>query len=150
MSSGAANSDTSAAHETARRAELQAAVAAVGLSIRDDSKLAQSYIGGMLEPAADWPLERVVLELCSTHYLYNYTEYSELCKAVHKSILSATQDSQLASWLMQRYISAKIKIKVLSEDPMPADGTWPWLARAEEQSSEGAPAEGAVAADGAE
>ena len=66
----------------ARIDQLVDAMEAVGLEIRDDSKLCDGYIEGTL----GWTLQDVVDMCCEMHWLYNYTNYpTQLDKRLQKA-----------------------------------------------------------------
>ena len=48
--------------------------------IRDDSRLVHAYLTNKL--SAQWTRDRVVQELCTTYFLYNYTEYPTYSKNI--------------------------------------------------------------------
>ena len=61
--------------------QLLAQLNAEGIdTIRDDSRLVHAFLQGKL--SAQWTRDRVVQELCTTFFLYNYTEYPQYSKNI--------------------------------------------------------------------
>lgn len=57
-----------------RRSNLVTALTAVGLELRQDSKLCQGYIDGTIK---DWDLPSIVRRMCQMKYLYDYCHMDE-------------------------------------------------------------------------
>jgi hypothetical protein len=60
-----------------REEELVEALAEMGLTLRCDSDLCESYIEGGGGLAKDWSLESIVKEMALMKYLHEYTDYAK-------------------------------------------------------------------------
>lgn len=96
-----------------RRAELEAALAAVGMVVPENSGICDGYVSDSLPPYMT--LSHVVNKLCVMNYLFNHTRYTEVLSGLYKD----------QPHMQKRDMLATAKNTALRERPIPK--MWPWL-----------------------
>ena len=109
--------------------QLLTQLAAEGIeSIRDDSRLVHAYLLGKL--SSQWTRERVVQELCTTFFLYNFTEYPSYSKNVLPLLAKYCHEKagmpyHVAWNHVHKYMVPQFKF-VAIERAGGTPTTWPW------------------------
>ena len=106
-----------------RRDELYMELNKYNLEIRPDSRLCYCYINNKLDES--WSLEKVVFELCVTHWLFNFTDYPERCDAALKYYYGIFNNKTACHNYFKMYIQPQIKLDVIFHTGgLPLK--WPW------------------------
>jgi len=97
-------------------------------TIRDDSRLVHAFLLGKL--SAQWTRERVVQELCTTFFLYNYTEYPTYSKNILPLLAKYCHEKagmpyHVAWNHVHKYMVPQFKF-VAIERAGGTPATWPW------------------------
>jgi hypothetical protein len=94
-----------------------------GVHFRHDSRLCSAYLNAELD--ASWTAQRVAREAATMVWLYNFTNYSELCR---ESFSRMRHENRHMTWEYVRdHIHPQIKRDTIHRyGGIPAE--WPWLA----------------------
>ena len=112
-----------------KRASLVAALGAIGLELREDSRLCKNYENGELSP--EWTLDRVVQVCAEMHFLHNYTDYPQRFRQLKKNMWGYTTGAYY--WDRRKYMTENIEElannlkEVVFKDLGGRPTTWPWL-----------------------
>lgn len=111
-----------------RKKELEEELNKFNLLLRYDSRLCSCFINGQTSP--EWTADKVAGECATMHWLHNFTDYEERCRA------AATEESKHA-WFhggrhfadhMKRRVYPAIKESIIKENEGGPE-TWPWMAQ---------------------
>lgn len=104
-----------------RRDELYMELKKHNLEIRSDSRLCYCYINNKLDKS--WSLEKVVYELCVTHWLFNFTDYPEICDITFKHYYDLFENKTQCNTYFKMVIQPQIKLDIIHRC-LPLK--WPW------------------------
>lgn len=109
----------------ARKKQLEAELAKLDLVLRHDSKLCSCYVNGQTTP--EWTAPKVARECATMHWLHNFTNYTERCRAAaaEECVKTRFYNGKHFADHMKRRVYPTIKESILKENGGAPD-TWPW------------------------
>lgn len=114
---------------TSRRAELIVALDKLGMTLRADSKLCQSFVEGKLDET-QYPADRVAEIMAKHKFLYEYTDYPVLCNYYFPK-LAATMSQCLGSYTAAFNYVVSCESESMKAWAIECAGgyplQWPWL-----------------------
>ena len=107
-----------------RRMELEHELNKYNLVVRSDSRLAHCYINNKLDES--WIIEKVVFEICLTHWLINYTNYQQLCDYTYNFLCRISNDKDKCDEYFKVNVKPHVKLDAIySMGGIPSK--WPWV-----------------------
>lgn len=112
-----------------REEELQAALKAINLTIRADSKLCREYIN---HPESCLPLSEIVQKMAEAHFLHNYTRYQKTMNRIKADSVCYCSDTDSddceCDYVSWTEAAATARARVLTAvRGFPEE--WPWLCK---------------------